>query len=122
MNAPAPDPNLHEPVPPDRGDLAEGRPCRNLSTPSGSTGQDAAPADLARLTVESLRQVLTLLRLLDERRKAEAQGPAPAGDINAGADNAADTGGSAANAGALGPTSGDRSAPNLQDEEVQEAQ
>lgn len=96
--------------------------CRNLSTPPGSAGQDAAPAEPARLTVETLRRVLTLLRGLDERRKAEAQGPTPADDVDVGADNAANTGGSATNARALGTTSGHRSTPNQQDEEVQEAQ
>lgn len=118
----SPEPNLHQAVPPD-GDYPAGNAvCRNLSTPSGSAGQDAAPAEPARLTVESLRRVLTLLRGLDERRKAEAQGPTPAGDVDAGADNAANTSGSATNARALGPTSGHRSTPNQQDEEVQEAQ
>lgn len=79
--------------------------CRNLSTPSGSTGQDAAPADPARLTVEALIEVLDLLRRLDERAKAGVR--ALTRPAEADADPTPDRAGGAGNHRSLGDAHGD---------------
>jgi hypothetical protein len=110
MNATAPDPKLHEPVPPDRGEPAEKRACRNLSTSSGNTGQDAAPADPARLTVEFLIELLDMLRRLDERAKADVRASTHPTRADADADPAPDRAGGAGNHRSLGGAPGDRQA------------
>lgn len=84
--------------------------CRNLSTSSGNTGQDAAPAGPARLTVESLIKVLDMLRRLDERAKADVRAPTHPTRADADADPAPDRAGGAGNHRSLGGTPGDRQA------------
>lgn len=85
--------------------------CRNLSTPLGSTGQDAAsPAPPARLTVESLVEVLDLLRRLDEQAKAGVR--ALTHPAQTDADPTSDRAGGAGNHRSLGDTTGDYPAFN----------
>lgn len=112
MNAPAPDPkqyepDLHEPIPPDRGESAEGHARRKLSTSSGSTGQDAAPTDPARLTIASLIEVLDMLRRLDEQAKAGVRAPTHPTRAAADADPTPDPDGGAGNHRSLGGAHGD---------------
>lgn len=72
----SPEPNLHQAMPSNGDHLTGNAVRRNLSTPSGSTGQDAAPpASPTRFTVESLVGVLDMLRQLDEQAKADVQAP-----------------------------------------------
>ena len=97
---------------PSDGDSSAGHAiCRNLSTPSGSTGQDAASPDTpARLTVESLVEMLDLLRRLDEQAKAGVR--ALTHPTQAEADPTPDRAGGAGNHRSLGDTTGDYPAFN----------
>jgi len=82
--------------------------CRNLSTPSGSTGQDAAtPAPPTRLTVESLMGVLDMLRRLDEQAKSRAGSLTYQAQADADPDPAPDRAGGAGHHRSLGGPPGD---------------
>jgi hypothetical protein len=91
----------------------------NLSTPLTRSGQVAAPSTARRLSIGCLRELVDLLRKLDEQTRADAQPPTHAGGLDG--DHGGNRAGSPAAPSPLRPSGGDRQAPGINSEDSSRA-
>jgi hypothetical protein len=112
-----PQPAPRRPPPTTGGSSVPSTPCvgRNLSIPLPRSGQVASPGTPTRFHIECLRDLLDLLRRLNEQAQAGTQAPTHTAGLDGhhGADRAGNPGAP----GPLGPSGGDRRAPGINTED-----
>jgi hypothetical protein len=89
--------------------------CSNLSTPLTRSGQVASAGTPTRFSTECLRDLVNLLRRLDEQPQADAKAPTHTADL--ASDHGADRVGNPAAPGPLGPSGADSQAPGINTED-----